>query len=293
MTKYLVTGASGQLGTLVIRHLIDTEGVAPGDIVAGARDTGKLTALAKEGVETRKVDFDDPNLAGKLGGVDRMLLISTDAIDPPGTRLRQHSAAIAAAKAAGVGHVIYTSMPNPATALVTFAPDHAGSEKALAASGMGYTVLRNSWYAENLLMSLPQALASGQMYSASGDGRTAYVTREDCARAAAAALARGPDGNSVLTITGQDAVSNADLVGLVKDVLGKDVAVVDLPGDALEKGMLDAGLPAPLAKMLVSFDLNTKAGGVGEVSGDFAALTGKAPTSFKTYFQDNKAAFAA
>lgn len=135
MTKLLVTGASGQLGALTLGELLDVLGVAPGDIVAGSRNLSKLADWAARGVETRRIDFDDPDLATNLTGIDRILLISTDALDEPGKRLTQHSAAIKAATEAGVGHV----MPDPENSLMPFAPDHAGTEAALAASGMGYT----------------------------------------------------------------------------------------------------------------------------------------------------------
>src|SRR5262245_51398877 len=131
----LVTGAAGKLGQRVIAHLLDTHKVAPAQIVAATRNPDKLAALAAQGAKVRKLDFEDAaSLATAFAGVDRVLLVSTDAIDRPGRRLAQHKAAVEAAKKAGVKHVIYTSMPNPDNTLITFAPDHLGTERALAAS---------------------------------------------------------------------------------------------------------------------------------------------------------------
>lgn len=294
MTKLLVTGSSGKMGGEVLGYLLDDLKIAPSNIVAGSRDTGKLSAWAARGVETRKVDFDDPDLADNLGGIDRMLMISTDALDEPGKRLRQHLAAVDAAKAAGVSHVVYTSMPNPdPDSVIPFAPDHAGTEAALAKSGLSHTILRMSWYAENLMMSLPQALQTGQLFTAAGDGKIAYATHADCALAAASALANPPSGNVTYTITGPDAVSNADVATAAKAIWGKDIAVVNVPPEGLEQGMLAAGLPEPVAKLLVAFDLNTAAGKVAEVTGDFTKLTGRAPMGFNDFMTSNAAAFSA
>ncbi len=130
--KLLVTGASGQLGAAVLHHLIDSYKVPASTIVAGSRDVAKLSDLASRGVETREVDFNDAGtLASAFAGVDRVIIISTDALDGEGTRLRQHLAAVAAAKSAGVGRIFYTSMPNPADSKVTFAPDHLKTEAAI------------------------------------------------------------------------------------------------------------------------------------------------------------------
>src|ERR1700722_8416773 len=139
-----VTGAGGHLGRRVVEILLEK---GAGKIVAGTRKPEKLADLAARGVEVRPADFDDPKgLEAALAGVDRVLIISTDAIDRPGRRLAQHRAAVAAATRAAVKHVVYTSMPNPETSPVVFAPDHLGTEQALKASGISYTILRNCWY---------------------------------------------------------------------------------------------------------------------------------------------------
>ena len=156
----LVTGASGQLGRRVLAHLLDTCAVPPARLIAVTRDPAKLADFAARGVEVRRGDFDDPGSLGEaFKGAGRLLLISTDALDTPGRRLAQHQAAIAAAKTAGVRHIVYTSMPNPDGSPIPFAPDHLGTEQALALSGRGWTILRNAWYFENLAFSLPGALA--------------------------------------------------------------------------------------------------------------------------------------
>jgi len=174
----LVTGAGGALGRLVLAELT-ARGAT--DLRAGSRNP---EALKLAGATPVHVDFDEPaSLEAGFAGVERLLIISTDAIDASGTRQRQHLAAVAAAARAGVAHVVYTSMPAPtADHPIFFAPDHLATEEAIKASGMGYTILRNNWYFENLALSIPSALAHGAHLTAAGEGRTpmarAPITRQ-------------------------------------------------------------------------------------------------------------------
>ena len=166
-------------------------------------------------------------------------------------------------------------MPKPEASPILFAPDHAGTEAAVAASGLpGWTVLRNHWYYENLLASLPHVLASGHWYSAAGDGRIANIGRDDLAHAAAAALARDFAGKTTLTLSGAKAYTTTEIAALVSEATGKPIQVIPVPLEGLVQGMIGAGLPEPIARTYASFDTNTAAGRVAEVTGDFKALTG-------------------
>ncbi|MFC3164393.1 SDR family oxidoreductase [Ciceribacter thiooxidans] len=290
MSKILVSGASGHLGRLVIQSLLESGKVAPADIVAGSRDTAKLADLAAKGVETRRVDFDDANLAAAFAGIDRLLIISTDTLDRPGHRLSQHRAAVAAAKAAGVGRISYTSMINPETSLVSFAPDHAGTEQAIRDSGLAYTIFRNAWYMENLFMSLPQALASGSWYTSAGKGRNAHAARADIARAIAGALVSEASGNAVYNLTGPAALSTDEIAALVREATGKPLAVVNLTDEQLAGGMKAAGVPEPFIPTFVSFDANTREGGFDVATRDIEKLSGRAPEDLESFLTANKAA---
>ena len=231
-------------------------------------------------------------LAAAFAGANRLLLISTDALDRPGRRLEQHVNAVNAAVKAGVQHVVYTSMPKPEpVSPIPFAPDHFGTEKALAASPLSWTVLRHCWYHENLHLSLPGTLASGQWYSAAGDGATAYVSREDCARADAAALAATDTTRTTLDITGPQALSATQIAALATDVLGKPIQVIPVSAEQLAQGMAAAGVPPFLVPLMVSFDVNARAGNVSKVTDAVQRLTGKAPQALRDYLVANKAAF--
>lgn len=285
----LVTGAAGQLGRRVLANLLDGHGIDPARLVAVTRDPAKLADLAARGVTVRRGDFDDPaSLPSAFAGVDRMLLISTDALDRPGARVAQHRAAIAAAEAAGVSHVVYTSMPKPDDSVIPFAPDHLSTEQALAASRLGWTILRNAWYVENLSFALPAVLASGKWFTAAGEGRTAYVWREDCARAAASALAASPSANAIYDITGPEALTVAEVAATVGDVLKKSIAVVQVSEDDLAKGMMAAGVPAPLASIFAASDTNVRLGKFDVVTDAVERLTGRKPETLRSWFEMNR-----
>jgi NAD(P)H dehydrogenase (quinone) len=291
MSKILVTGAAGHLGRLVIKHLIESQKVAASDIVAGSRDPAKLADLAGLGVGTRRVDFDDKaSLEAAFAGIDQLLIVSTDELGAPGKRLAQHSAAVAAAKAAGVERISYTSMPQPDDSEVTFKGDHLGTEQAIKASGLAYTIFRNGWYMENLFMNLPQALASGQWYTSAGEGRIAHIAREDIARAIAAGLAKPVEGNATYTLTGETAYTTEEIAALVRDLTGKPLAVVNLTDAQLSEGMAAAGVPAPFIPTIVSFDANTREGKIAMATADAETLSGVKRLSLKAFLEANKAA---
>jgi NAD(P)H dehydrogenase (quinone) len=290
----LVTGASGHFGRRVIDYLLNTLDVAPERVVATTRKPENLADLSEHGVEVRAADFDDANtLAAAFSGTDRALLISTDALDRPGHRLAQHRAAVAAAQAAGLQHVVYTSMPKPEHSPLLFAPDHAGTEQALEQSALpGWTVLRNHWYFENLFMSMPSILASGQWFSAAGNGRIAHIARDDLARAAATTLASGGDGKNVYTLSGAQAFTTEEIAQHVSIATGAPIQVVHVPLDALVQGMVEAGLPEPMARIFASFDSNTAAGGVAEVTKDYQRITDREPLAFDAWLQANATALS-
>lgn len=290
-----LTGASGQFGQRVLHHLLDTLGVPASQIVAGSRDTTRLAAFAARGVTVRALDFEAPaTLATAFAGVERALLISTDALDRPGRRLAQHRAAIDAMARAGVQHVVYTSMPQPEGSPLLIAPDHAGTEQALADSPLaGWTVLRNHWYFENLVMFMAGALASGQWYAADGGLGSADLSRDDLARAAAVVLAGRETGRHTYTLSGVAALTKAEIARQVGAAIGRPIEVVQVPLEGLVQGMVGAGLPEPLARVFASFDTHTAAGRVAEVTGDYRRLTGRDPQAFADWLSAHRASFGA
>ncbi|MEO8609298.1 MAG: SDR family oxidoreductase [Chloroflexota bacterium] len=284
----LVTGGSGHLGKRVLELLLEQPA---GTIVATTRTPEKLADFAARGVIVRKADFDDEaSLVEAFAGVDRLLLISTDALDAPGHRLQQHINAVKAAEQAGVSHVVYTSIVNPTSDFVAFVNvDHSGTEAALTASKLGFTVLRENIYTEMLLPSLGQALASGSLFAAKGAGKTAYITREDCAQAAVAALLSDFNGRRTLDITGPEAVTQADVAAIASAISGRPIQYVPLELEGLIQGMVGAGFPRPLAEAFATFDTATAQGQFITATDTIETLTGRKPISIADFLTANQA----
>ncbi|APO75313.1 NmrA-like family protein [Rhizobium etli 8C-3] len=287
----LVTGAAGQLGRRIIHHLLETYNVPAKSIIAATRDPAKLASLAFKGVTTRKADFDDAaSLEAAFKGVDRLLIISTDALAIPGQRLTQHKCAVEAAARAGVKHIAYTSMPSPDKSLVTFAPDHLGTEHVIKAAGIPYTIFRNAWYFDNYLHGMPHNLQTGSWYTASGDGRVSNISRDDCAMAIAAALASKTGENATYTLTGSQSLTADEIAAGIAAAVGKPLQAVKVSDEQLGQGMRGAGLPDFVADMLVSADANIRAGNFDLLTDDFRTLTGKQTQKLEDFFVANKAA---
>jgi NAD(P)H dehydrogenase (quinone) len=293
--KYLVTGASGKLGQSVLHHLTETYKVPAGDIIAASRKPEALSEWAAKGLKTLLVDFDDASSMEKaFAEAARVLIISTDALDRPGHRLVQHKAAIAAAEKAGVQHLLYTSMPEPANSPLLFAPDHEGTEAAIKASTIpGWTILRNNWYFENVFLSAGAALASGHWYSAAAGGGIAHILRDDIGRAVAAALIAPTNAKTVYTLTGTKTYSHADIAALIGAAAGKTISLVEVPLEGLVQGMVGAGLPEPVARVYASIDTMIGIGGLAQVTSDYKTLTGSEPQGFEAWVESQAPAFKA
>ena len=283
---FLVTGASGHLGSQVIEAL-PAEGAEP--IVAVTRSPEKLEGLRARGVEIRAGDFNDPAMLGPaFTGGGRLLIISTDDL-APGKRFAAHSNAVAAAKEAGVSHIVYTSLTNPdENSPIGFAGDHRETEAMIKDTGIPYTILRNCLYTDLLLMSGPQAVGAGALYAAAADGKAGYVTRADCARVAAAALLTEA-GSSVRDITGPEAVGQADIAAILSEVAGKEIPYVPITRDALVAAMVQNGQPEFMADVFSSFDVAIAEGYLNVASGDVEELTGKKGQSVRDFLLANKA----
>lgn len=290
MSKLLLTGAAGHLGRLTLDALLASGKRAASDIIAVTRDASKLADYAAKGVDVRAGDFDKPEtLPAAFAGADRVAIISIDF----GDRVRRHKAAVDAAKAAGVSRVLYTSLPRIDGVPVAFGEDHFGTETVIAESGLAYTILRNSWYAENLFLSVPNAIKSGQWFTAAGAGRIAYAPRADYAGALAGALLEDAPGNRVYTLTGAKTYSAEEVATLANTVLGTKIAVVNLSDEQLAAGMKQAGLPDFLIPILVSMDTTIRNGGLDIVTNDIETLTGKAPGALEAFLVANKDALLA
>jgi NAD(P)H dehydrogenase (quinone) len=275
---YAITGASGQLGRLTADRLL--EQIDPAELVLLTRDPAKLADYSERGVTVRAADFTDPaSLTAALAGVDRLLLISTDNIGDE--RVAGHVAAIDAAKAAGVDRVAYTSLPRPdEDNPATVAADHRRTEEHLRASGLHWTALRNNLYGDLSVDAVRHAADTGQWITNNPDGRIAFVTRADCADAAAGALLSDEAADRSYDITGPEGLAAADLAELASKLGGRPVEVVAVDDDAFTAGLVGAGLPPFLAGVLTAFGAAGRDGWLAGVSDSVHTLTGHAPAPF-------------
>lgn len=281
--KLLVTGASGQLGQRVLELLLEA---GADSIIATTRSPEKLAQFANRGVSVRYASFDEPqSLTTAFAGATRMLLISTDALGEPNKRLSQHKVAVQVAKDAGVSHIIYTSLVGADDSPVLFAPDHAGTEQAIMDSGLNYTILRNNLYMDLLVQSINQAYQIGGLYGATADGKTSYITREDCAQVAASALLASFDGKRTLNITGAEALSQADIAQIASAIVGQPLTYTPISLGNLIEGMVGANLPRPIAEIFASIDVAIAQGKMATVSSDFTTLTGRQPMTVNDFLK--------
>ena len=279
----LITGASGQLGRLVIRELL-RRGVAPGDIVAGTRTPAALTELAERGVRTVELAFMAPEtIAEAIAGVDTVLLISGS---EPGNRLRGHLNVVEAARAAGVSKLVYTSAPKATTFDYVLAPDHRATEEAIAASGVPAVILRNVWYSENYLADVLRAADSGVIAAAVGDATVSSASRKDYAEAAAIVLIEDGHLGHVYELGGDVAWTYDDLAAAASEILGRDVAYVRLTPEQLNAALVESGLDAGTAGFVVALDGAIADGLLTEPGHELSRLLGRPTTPLTTALRD-------
>ena len=281
----VIMGASGHLGRLTAELVLDR--VPASGVILTTRHPEELSGFAERGAEVRTADFDQPKtLAGAFAGGERLLLISTQDL---GRRVAQHRAAIAAAKEVGVRQVIYTSYLNPVEenpAVVT--PSHRDTEEALRESGLAWTALRNAFYAEYQVPAGAQAIATGRLVHNSGDGKTPYVSRKDCATVAAAVLTTYGHEGEAYDLTGPEALDQDDVAALLSELSGRPVEAVAVDDGELIRGLTAAGMPEPAARGIASYGRAIREDFLNEASDAVENLTGRPPLSLREVFEAHR-----
>ncbi|MFF9341578.1 MULTISPECIES: SDR family oxidoreductase [unclassified Streptomyces] len=278
----VVTGATGQLGRLVVDALLADPAVPAGSVAAVVRDEEKAADLADRGVELRIADYSRPEtLAGAFGAGDRVLLISGSEV---GRRVPQHAAVIDSAKAAGVAQLAYTGVLGGPDADFDLAAEHKETEALILASGLPYTFLRNGWYSENYTANLAPVLAHGAVVANAGEGRVASAARADYAAAAAAVLT-GPAAEHLgkaYELSGDEAWSLAEYAAEVGARAGREIAYTNVPAGTHLEILTGAGVPEPFAAILVDVDEAIGRGALAVRTGDLARLIGRPTTPIGT-----------
>ncbi|MER8100093.1 SDR family oxidoreductase [Kitasatospora sp. NPDC094016] len=266
---YVVTGATGQLGRLVVEGLLAA--VPASEVAVAVRSAEKAADLAARGVAVRVVDYDDPaTLAGAFAAGDRVLLISGSEV---GRRIPQHRAVVDAARAAGVALFAYTSAPGAAT--FRLADEHKATEELIRESGLPSVLLRNGWYTENYLGDAAGTVARGVVLGSAGDGRVATAPRKDYADAAVAVLLGEGHEGRVYELSGDAAWSLAELAAELALVSGQPVAHQDVAPAEHLAALIGAGLPEGFAEVLVDVDAGIARGELAGTPGDLARLIGR------------------
>jgi NAD(P)H dehydrogenase (quinone) len=271
----VVTGASGQLGRLVIQSLLKT--VPAAGIVAAVRQPAAVADLAALGVQVRQADYAQPaTLDAAFQGATKVLLISSSAL---GERVAQHGNVIDAARRAGVALLAYTSLLHADTSPLGLAAEHTATEALLRASGVPHVLLRNGWYTENYLASLPAVLQHGAVIGSAGEGRIASAARADYADAAAAVLTRDDQAGQVHELAGDTSYTLAEFAAEVGRQTGRAIPYVNLPEADYRGALLGAGLPEPLAHLLADSDVGASKGGLFDDGHRLSALIGRPTTA--------------
>ncbi|MDA1172392.1 MAG: SDR family oxidoreductase, partial [Proteobacteria bacterium] len=268
--KIAITGATGQLGNLVIEQLLQL--TAAQNIVALVRKIDKAEHFKVQGIEPREFDYDHPEtLVPALSGIDKLLLISANEI---GRRTPQHQAVIDAAKVAGVPYLAYTSLLRADTSPLGLAQEHRETERLIQDSGITYTFLRNNWYSENYLAGVAHTIETGTLFGAAQDGRISSASRIDYAEAAAKVLTSTGHDNKTYELAGSESFTKADLAQFISQAAHKPVIYQNLSADDLRQGLIQASLPTHLIDVIVDADVQTAKGAMYSNSKDLEQLIG-------------------
>ncbi len=274
----VVTGASGQLGRLVIDSLLAR--MPAGQIVAAVRNPERVADLAALGVQVRQADYNQPDsLVRAFAGADKVLLISSSEV---GQRVAQHAAVITAAQQAKVKLLAYTSLLHADRSPLGLAAEHQQTEALLRDSGLPVVLLRNGWYTENYLANIPSALEHGVLLGSAGEGRIASAARADYAEAAAIVLTRDQQAGLVYELAGDSGYTLAELAGEISRHAGRTIPYQDLPQGEFQSILLGAGLPEGLAALLADSDAGASQGGLFDDSHQLSELLGRPTTSLAT-----------
>lgn len=269
--KIAITGATGQLGKLVVSTL--KTNISADDILALVRSMRKASTL---GVDTREADYDQPETFEKaLIGVDILLLISAPDI---GKRAAQHHNVIEAAKKTSVKWIVYTSILRADTSSISLAAEHLATERDLQSSGIPFTILRNGWYTENYTDSIPGAVAGGAFLGSAGEGKISSASRADFADAAVAVLTTEGHQGKTYELAGDDAWTLQDLAAEISHQLGKDIPYKNLSEAEYTAVLRASGLPEQLAQAIAGWDVAASKGDLYDDGRILSKITGRPTT---------------
>ena len=275
--KVLVTGATGHFGGLVVEYLL--EKMDANNIAISVRNPEKAAKYANKGIDVRQGNFDLPEtLETAFDGIDKLLIVSTDLDNE--TRIRQHRAAVAASKKAGVKHIVYTSVANAPASTLSLAEVHRRTEQAIIDTGIAYTFLRNNWYLENEVSSIQAAAAGAPWVTSAQGGKVGWALRREYAEAAASVLASEGHENTIYELSGEPQTQDT-LATVVAKILGREIPVLHVSDEAYAQGLRSAGLPEFVVDLLQGIQKSIREDALDVVSSDLHKLLGRSPLSLE------------
>ncbi|NQD72040.1 SDR family oxidoreductase [Sphingobacterium shayense] len=269
--KIGITGATGQLGRLVVEKL--KQRVNANNLVALVRSPEKASDM---GIEVREFDYNKPeSLTENLSGIDSLLLISANQV---GLRKAQHENIITAAKQANIKWIVYTSLLHADTSSMSLATEHIQTEQMLADSGIPHTILRNGWYTENYTASILGSIEAGSFFGSAGAGKISSATREDYAEAAAVVLSTEGHSGKIYELSGDDYYTLSDLATEVSAQIGKEIPYTDLPEEEFAKALISLDVPESFAKIIANMDVGASKGDLYDQGNVLSNLIGRPTT---------------
>tara|TARA_B100001109_G_scaffold255615_1_gene259546 strand:- start:4576 stop:5445 length:870 start_codon:yes stop_codon:yes gene_type:complete len=277
----LVTGATGQYGSKAIEYLI-TKGVSPQNIAALVRDKNKAETLKAKGVEIRVGDYNDvASLKQAFSGIDQLLFVSSSEVE---NRESQHKNVVEVLKDSTIKQVLYTSFvrntPAENSAIQFLQDTHEKTEKWIKESGVNYTFLQNSLYADFVPVFLgDQVVEHGSIVQPAADGKLNAVLREELAEAAAVILTTEGHENKTYPLTNSNSYTYEEIAKELSEKVGKTITYQSPEADAFAKMLSDAGVPEEFIGMTVAFAQAQAQGELAVESSTLSDLLGREPKS--------------
>lgn len=269
--KVGITGSTGHLGRIVIEKL--RKRIPAENIIALARSPEKASGM---GVEVREFNYDKPgHLADALKGIDNLLLISGSEV---GKRSMQHHNIIDAAKKAGIKWIVYTSILRADTSSISLAVEHYETERALAASGIPFTLLRNGWYTENYTGSVQNALAGGAFIGSAADGKISSAAREDYAEAAVAVLTGENHQSKIYELAGDESYTLSDLAAEISRQTGENIPYRNFSETEYAGILKSFGIPENMSNEIAGWDISASRGELYDDAHQLSELIGRPTT---------------
>ena len=280
----LITGASGKLGTATIEFLLQK--TQSNNVAALIRDVTNSGDLKSRKLDVRTADYDNPEaLARAFRGVEKILLISGNDV---GKRLQQHKNVVDAAREAGVSHIIYTSIFRKSDSDTSIKPvvvSHAETEKYIRASGLNYTIMLNTLYADMLPVFFGDKVFETGIFLPAGNGKASFASRRDMAEAAACILTGEGHENKEYVIANTYNYSLDDIAAILSEIAGHQVQYLNPSPESYNETLRQMGVPGEIVMLTADFAKAIKKGELETVNTDFVSITGRNPESMEEFLR--------